>query len=57
MLSSYGIVCTGADDFGFIKLEIDFSKEKMTFVPKIPFARRACVMIAVHIDLALDYIV
>ena len=57
MLSSYGIVCTGAGDFGFIKLEIDFSKEKMTFVPKIPFARRACVMIAVHIDLALDYIV
>ena len=54
MLSSYGIVCTGADDFGFIKLEIDFSKEKMTFVP---FARRACVMIAVHIDLALHYIV
>ena len=29
----------------------------MTFVHKIPFARKHCVMIAVYIDLALDYIV
>ena len=56
MLSSYGIVCTGAGDFGFMKLEIDFSKE-MTFVHKIPFARRLHVTTAVYIDLALDYIV
>ena len=57
MLSSYGIVCTGAGDFGFMKLEIDFSKEEMTFVRKIQFAQRPRILTAVHVDLALDYIV
>ena len=57
MLSSYGIVCTGAGDFGFMKLEIDFSKKEMTFVRKIPFAQRPRILTAVYLDLALDYIV
>ena len=47
MLSSYGIVCTGAGDFGFMKLEIDFSKNEMTFVCKIQFAQRPHIHILV----------
>ena len=57
MLSSYGIVCTSAGDFGFMKLEIDFLGKKMTFVDKIRLAQKPHVLTAVYIDLALDYIV
>ena len=47
MLSSYGIVCAGEGDFGFMKLEIDFSKNEMTFVCKIQFAQRPHIHILV----------
>lgn len=55
-VSCYRIAYTGSGDFGFIKLEIDFQKQKMIFVDKIPVARYTLQGSAALFDFTIDYL-
>lgn len=56
VISCHGIACTGLCEFTFIKVEIDFSKESITFYTRIPFLRSGHVQVAALIDYSLCYI-
>ena len=55
-LSCYGIACTGAGTFAFMKLEIDFVNNKMSFHYKIPLGTYAHTTAAALIDYSIAYI-
>lgn len=55
-LSCYGIACTGAGTFGFMKLEINFANVTMSFHSKIPFKTYKHTATAALIDFSIAYI-
>ena len=55
-ISSYGIAITGASVFGFMKLEIDFAIERMTFKWKVPMQTSTPKNVAAAVDFCLAYI-
>ena len=42
VISTYGIVCTGAGTVGLLKLEIDFTEKVMRFLEKVPLQTFCC---------------